>query len=600
MSHHHRHSPQGRSPSPNTLLLFAVLTCIGIMALVGLGWLLFMQPSPKPISLEVTSAPPPSEPPPDAVETLEPVALLPAPTVRTPQEETDPCAPQAARVCLQGDVWWLDGCDRVEAKAEECGAQLCIEGNCEQPDPDGCTTSLYGRCVGDVVETCVGGRTVTVDCGAQGLRCGVGAEGAQCIAPTEQACTWPPGETACDGNRLLFCRDGELQEIDCEALGAVCDALGERGFRCLAEVTTWPEPPSQEEEESCGACGCPPSEPGPEVCDGLDNDGNQLIDDGALCAPVDIVAFVVTDRLGHGSYSEEDIAAELVRTNIVFAQGGHGLEITFRLAATVALRRPEWLELDDTDWDTLLRSGVLQGVQPDFYIPMVFTDRVLLGGTPKLGAATLPNGSCGGIRLHPRAQGALGAIALAKGRAPTTAAHELGHFLGLCHTHANTLDTAQSVLSDASGDTWVSSDCEVCANEGDGICDTPYDPGPPQCTYNQQCQTICSDGATVALNVHADRPRYTIAQPCARLAGVGAAFGATGPRLVLRGGRAGHRRRAAGFGRLAGTGVMEASVPPATQRQRSANLCRLLEGEGTAAGGVVAHDVPGIGGGPIA
>lgn len=90
-----------------------------------------------------------------------------------------------------------------------------------------------------------------------------------------------------------------------------------------------------------------------------------------------------------------------------------------------------------------------------------------------------------------------GAVVVAKARAPTTVAHEIGHFLGLCHTHFEYQPPSQRVVR------WEADDgrqrailCDTqCRTGGDGVCDTPEDPGPPSCSYDASCQVACGDPA---------------------------------------------------------------------------------------------------------
>jgi hypothetical protein len=91
----------------------------------------------------------------------------------------------------------------------------------------------------------------------------------------------------------------------------------------------------------------------------------------------------------------------------------------------------------------------------------------------------------------------VGLVAVAKARSPTTVVHELGHFLGLCHTHGQEQGTAAVTLLAASDpNSGALAACGAgCRAEGDGLCDTPVDPGPPHCAYDLTCRAACASGA---------------------------------------------------------------------------------------------------------
>lgn len=386
-------------------------------------------------------------------------------------------------MCLRGDAWWVDSCGVPHEPAADCGLSLCEGGECEPPALEGCGgLPAIGRCDGDTAEVCAVGRPMSIDCGADGLRCVMTEYGPACRVPTDADCAWPVGATRCEGDVLQTCHEGRVRAIDCAALDAGCVTTADIA-RCVAEV------PASRVEEGCGPCGCNDEQTGPEVCDGRDNDGDGHIDEDG-CDPVDIVAFVVTDERGDSSYSEEDLALEVERVNKAFTrEDGYGL--TFRLAETLWIEDRELLLTDEVEFDRLVDTmGYPERDQ--VFVPLLFTDRVYIEGIPRPGASTVPNGACGGKRRDPAWQPAIGLIAVAKRRWPTTVSHEIGHFLGLCHTHGDHVD---AVVRVAGADGQPIACDESCALEADGICDTPPDPGPPECSVGEACTIACSTGA---------------------------------------------------------------------------------------------------------
>lgn len=383
-------------------------------------------------------------------------------------------------------MWSVDGCGNLEDKVDECGHHVCRDATCEVDDEPPCLEREEGRCDGDRVRLCHAGRALTVDCAQQGLRCAYGDEGAECLpkVPKNERCT---GEPYCVGDVLVQCVAGRALKVDCAAQRASCAELPDAAFAgCVTRV---PDPTSL--ARGCGPCGCQSSDEGEAACDGRDEDGDGFVDEGLDCGPVPVVAFIVTDGAGQSNHAPEDVQAELTYLNELFTQSAPQNTFKFELAELVSLADSTLLELDEDELQRLIHDPRVRPSRETFYLPLVFTDVVSHGGsTPKSGVSTLPNGTCGGLQESVGPE--LGLVVVSKGRSPTTVAHEIGHFLGLCHTHDQRIGAPRLLNG---GPTSEAVACEPsCRGEGDGLCDTPLDPGPEQCLYDAMCQTRCAEG----------------------------------------------------------------------------------------------------------
>lgn len=393
--------------------------------------------------------------------------------------------PRAERRCIDGDAWWVDGCGVPNEVAQECGAAPCRAGACE-PGPPGCgDVPILGRCDEDVAVGCAGGRPFSVDCGARGQRCVTTEEGPVCKPPSEHACVPAFEPPRCDGNELVACVEGERQRLDCRSRGAICGRSPHGG----AAACLQPRPPVM--PDGCDdPCGCPDDTRRDEICNGLDDDADGFVDESGQCPPLDLVVFVIVDEDGQGSYAFEEVQAELARLHHWFSRDDDfGLEV--RAVDVIRVAEPSWLELDGNDLSAIVRSRTISEHRDEFYVPVVLTDRIFVDGVPRPGLSTVPNGSCGGQRRIAGPQSGHGLVAVAKERWDTTLAHELGHFMGLCHTHADHPQEVIPVDSEAGGRMCM----EACVLDGDGLCDTPPDPGPETCLVGPECALVCADGS---------------------------------------------------------------------------------------------------------
>ncbi len=445
-------------------------------------------PEPPPKTVETPKPPAQHTPPPNRPATIARFRNAPAPPVapvETPADETgDPatsaetepeaCAPEAALVCHKGDVWWVDSCGAPTTELRGCDGAPCVDGECQRHPEAECGDDLaLGKCDADKVVTCHGGRLVEVDCAAHEKTCVMtNAEGAVCRKRPAEPCEDQPPR--CDGDELIVCVEGGLLHVDCTSSGAQCDAPEGAAPRCL-RIEARKEPP---EEPDC-PCGC--DEPAPVGTD----------------IEVKIIAFVIGE-----SWDQAAVTNEINMVNALFGAVGGPTGLRFTLAETLAVDRPQWLNPDNAAIQEMAFSPDLHPERPFMYVPMVFARVIHSGLVPKYGTATLPT----------RDTLDKGVVVVSKERHWTTGAHEIGHFLGLRHTHYGG-ERVVTRLEWPGG----SAECDGCSDTGDGMCDTPHDPGRAVCSYMvPSCESVCDGFAPDVTNLmsyyHECRRRFSADQ----------------------------------------------------------------------------------------
>ena len=128
---------------------------------------------------------------------------------------------------------------------------------------------------------------------------------------------------------------------------------------------------------------------------------------------------------------------------------------------------------------TAAASALARDELPSFYVAVLYVEDLAMT-PPKGGMSTMPNERCGGVRLNDRVVPADGLIVLTEERMPETLAHEMGHYLGLCHTHQQLAPLAL-----------VGAPSLECKRSGDGMCETPFDPGSSRCLRDEVCEVLC-------------------------------------------------------------------------------------------------------------
>lgn len=397
-----------------------------------------------------------------------------APPAAPPTQLVSSCESHASQSCAEGDVWWFDSCGVREDLADACGARGCQGARCREstrPDPRCVEVSEYGVCEGDRAVACLENRVFTVDCGARGQRCVTTREGARCLPRDPRHGCEAGALASCRGDRLRECVDGYWAEVDCSARRASCVSDG-GGARCSESAAPAPRvlPASV------------------ELCNGADDDKDGSIDEAA-CDAIPLVAFV--PQTAGLTELETRMAAELEIANAAFAP------LRFVWAKHVAVPS----ELRSVDFDRLdaiarllsqqessivaKRTRSAAGQDSDasglpFYVGVLFTERIR-AEPHKAGVSTLPNATCGGVRISDSLSPPYGVVVLADQRTPQTLSHELGHYFGLCHTHDDIQRIAAAVA-----------DAPSCKRSGDAICDTAPDPGPDACGEVAPCDFYCA------------------------------------------------------------------------------------------------------------
>lgn len=395
-----------------------------------------------------------------------PVAPKPAPAAH--------CTPHARESCLNGDVWWFDSCGAASDLSESCEGRGCQGDQCAaaaHTEHHCGAISAYGVCDGDVAKACVFDHIVSVDCSELRGRCVMTSEGASCLPRDDKLACSERDAAVCVGNRLRQCVDGRWAVIDCALRKASCvDSGGEA--HCASELLPKLTPALQ------------------EICDGRDNDNDGHVDESGACDPIPLVAFIPNGaKLANLDARMQD---ELAILNRVYEPMRFQWAKTLPTAGRYRNFDPREMEDAAVVFSQLEAKAYIartRAADPsaaprgddglDFYVAVLFSEKLRIE-PPKSGISTLPNATCGGVRVSDQPSPPHGLIVLTEARAPETLTHEMGHYLGLCHTHEELARFATKI-----------SDRPECQRSGDGICDTAFDPGPTQCVEQAPCDFVC-------------------------------------------------------------------------------------------------------------
>ena len=367
------------------------------------------------------------------------------------------CTSHRTRACDAGDAWWFDSCGNREHLIEACGDRVCSDGACTPP-PDGPACGQLteqGQCAGDVLHYCKVGHVHTVDCAAIGQRCGANRDGElECLS--DRPCA---DKDRCLGRRASVCIDGRRTLVPC-AIDERCELDDDGRARCA------PRPPFT---RLCHGCPCP-------------------LDAPDLPQPIPAIAFVVADDAGHTVESEDRVRATFAITAESFAAAG----VPLVLSEIRTLRRPSWIDANLMTVHEAELDPELHPTDKPFFIPIVVVRELRVGVKYAGGLGTLPGGGCADLP-KPQVVSDDGIVMLAHERYPTALTHELGHYFGLCHTHEPDPPLPHILLDDTGAPT----SCLACRVTGDGICDTPLDPGTAgKCVLDTAtCTATCPHGA---------------------------------------------------------------------------------------------------------
>ena len=147
-------------------------------------------------------------------------------------------------------------------------ARLCTSG-CGTTGKEYCLEGQWANCDAPTTRSC------GTACGTSGQESCVNGQWVNCDAPTTRSCS-----TACGTSGQESCVNGQWANCDAPTTRACQGACGSGTESCVNGNWVNCTAPGQ---NACGNCGPLPA----EACDGLDNNCNGAIDDGASCAGAD-------------------------------------------------------------------------------------------------------------------------------------------------------------------------------------------------------------------------------------------------------------------------------------------------------------------------